>query len=201
LIRAVNSWALGLFKYSVGIVDWSISQLNDADCEVRRLLKAAGLRPDKGGKLHLYIPRKLGGRGLGSLRDIADATYIRLDNYIERQLQWLKEAFPASPTLARISEAAAAAREKVGGATTASEFKQRLGVQSLSQLKDLHRSVERAISAQPEVHAELSRNWLAKEQLSPTMEKTFFCIKEDQVMTRKVLVERWKVAAGDVKCR
>jgi len=201
LITAVNSWALGMFKFSVGIVHWSTSQLNDADCEIRRLLKEGGLRPDKGGTLHLYIPRKLGGRGLARLTEIADATYIRLDNYVEKQLQWLMEAYPGSPTLQRIRQAATAAKQKVGGATTAGEFRKRLGAHNLTQLKELHQSVERAIHMQPEVHAELSRNWLAKEQLTPSMEKTFFCIKEDQVMTRKVLVDRWKAAEGDTSCR
>ena len=41
------------------------------------------------------------------------------------------------------------------------------------------------------VNAELSRNWLSKEQLAPAMERTYFQIKEEQVQTREVLVKRW----------
>ena len=56
---------------------------------------------------------------------------------------------------------------------------------------------------QPEANAELSRNWLSKEQLPPAIESTYFQIKEVQV--RHVLITRWRVVpphlvAGDVHC-
>jgi hypothetical protein len=42
-----------------------------------------------------------------------------------------------------------------------------------NNLKTLHRAVENAIAKQPEANAELSRNWLSKEQLPPAIESTF----------------------------
>jgi hypothetical protein len=40
---------------------------------------------------------------------------------------------------------------------------------NLNNLKTLHWAVENAIGKQPEANAELSRNWLSKEQLPPAI--------------------------------
>ena len=144
--------------------------------------------------------RKLGGRGLHSVRNIANATSIRLENYVNKQLGWLKTAFPASKLLKRISNEAEEAKTLVGGATTAAEFTKKNHQKTLAALKPLHRAVEDAIASQPDANADASRNWLAKEQLSPFLESTYFRVKEDQVHTRAVLVKRYRMP-GSVTCR
>jgi hypothetical protein len=53
--------------------------------------------------------------------------------------------------------------------------------------------VENAIAKQPEANAELSRNWLSKEQLPPAIENTYFQIKDEQVQVRNVLIRRRRV--------
>ena len=115
LISAINGWALGSFKYSVGLIDWSNRQLKNIDIEIRRKLARKGLRGSRSGKKNLYLPRKLGGRGLQSAKTIARASLIRLDNYINTELPWLASAFPGSSVLKRIREGASDARHKVGG--------------------------------------------------------------------------------------
>ena len=206
LIAAINTWALGSFKYSVGIVDWSTHQLEQLDLSIRRCLAKRRIRGGRGGINYLYLPRKLGGRGLLSVRSIARASYIRLNNYIDGKLSWLKEAFPTSRVLENIREAADAARQSVGGAETGREFATKMHTQNLNNLKTLHRAVENAIAKQPEANAELSRNWLSKEQLPPAIESTYFQIKEEQVQVRHVLIRRWRVVpphlvAGRDMCR
>lgn len=206
LIAAINTWALGSFKYSVGIVDWSPHQLEQLDLMIRRRLAARKIRGGRGGINYLYLPRKQGGRGLQSVKSIARASYIRLDNYINGTLSWLKEAFPESRVLRNIREAADAARNSVGGAQTGRDFTTKMHAQNLNNLKTLHRAVENAIALQPEVNAELSRNWLAKEQLAPAVESTYFQIKEEQVQVRQVVVQRWgviplHVEAAAIMCR
>ena len=125
-----------------------------------------------------------------SVKTIARASYIRLDNYIDKELQWLKEAFPTSRVLKNIREAAQQARLKVGNAETGRDFNKKLHERNLASLKPLHRGVENAIMTQPGVNAELSRNWLSKEQLPPAIESTYFKIKEEEVQVRDVLVRR-----------
>jgi hypothetical protein len=202
IISATNGWALGPFKYSIGIVAWSNNQLKRLDLTVRKLLANRNLRGSRSGKKHLYLPRKLGGRGLQSLRVVARASSIRLDNYINKELEWLKATHPTSPTLLRIREMAQQARDKVGGAESARDFIKKLHQKNLAELKPLHRAVENAIASQPGVHAEVSRSWLSKEGLSPALEHTFFNIKEDLVQTR-TLLKRWNAAPAnsDDRCR
>ena len=201
LISAINGWALGSFKYSVGLVDWSNRQLKNIDIAIRRKLARKGLKGSRSGKKNLYLPRRLGGRGLQSAKTIARAALIRLDNYIDKELPWLASSFPQSSVLKRIKEGATDARHKVGGAESSGEFIKKLHKQNLATLKPLHRGVENAVVGKEGVNAELSRNWLAKENLSPAMESTFFQIKEEQVQTRDVLVNRWKAASGTTQCR
>jgi hypothetical protein len=112
----MNTWALGSFKYSVGIVDWSTHELEQLDLSIRRCLAKRRIRGGRGGINYVYLPRKLSGRGLLSVRSIARASYIRLDNYIDGKLSWRKETFPMSRVLQNIRGAAAAARHSVGGA-------------------------------------------------------------------------------------
>ena len=200
LITGINGWALGAFKYSVGLVKWSAGQLNDLYFQIRRQLSSSGMRASRSGLVHLYLPRKLGGRGVHSVRDVSDATHIRLDNYISTKLQWLKAEFPNNETIHRIATVASEARNRVNDADSASDFMTKLRKLHLAELKPLHRAVENAIATQPDVNAELSRGWLAKEQLSPKMEREYFRIKEECVQTRQVLINRW-VGAGDTKCR
>jgi hypothetical protein len=170
LIAAINTWALGTFKYLVGIVTHQLEQL---DLCIRRCLTKRRIHGGRGGINYLYHPRKLGGRGLLSVRSIARASYIRLNNYIDEKLSWLKEAFPTSRVLENIREAADAARQSVGGAETGRELATKMHTQNLNNLKTLYRAVENAIAKQPEANAELSRNRLSKEQLPAAIESTF----------------------------
>ena len=113
LVSAINGWALGSFKYSVGIVHWSNRQLKKLDLDIRRKLARTGLRGSRGGKKNLYLPRQLDGQGLQSTKTIARASLIRLDNYVSKELPWIAQAFPASTVLDRIREVAVEARDKV----------------------------------------------------------------------------------------
>jgi hypothetical protein len=76
----------------------------------------------------------------------------------------------------------------------------KLNEQRLAKLKSLHRAVEGAIRRQPDVLADESRGWPAKEQLTPWMDNLFYQIKDDTVMLRDVLVNRMH-QPGDDKCR
>ena len=90
-----------------------VHQLEQLDLSMRRCLAKRRIRGGRGSIRYIYLPRKLGGRGLLSARSIARASYIRLDDYIDGKLSWLKEVFPASRPLANIRKAAYAVRHSV----------------------------------------------------------------------------------------
>ena len=63
-IIALNSYALPVIRYSAGIIKWSQSELDDIDRKSRKLLTIyKGLHP-KADVHRLYLPRKVGGRGI-----------------------------------------------------------------------------------------------------------------------------------------
>jgi len=63
-IIALNSYALPVIRYSAGIIKWSQSELDDIDRKSKKLLTIhKGFHP-KADIHRLYLPRKVGGRGL-----------------------------------------------------------------------------------------------------------------------------------------
>ena len=63
-IEAVNSLAVPVVQYSLGIIDWKISELKKIDAKTRKLLNMHKMLHPKADVERLYIPRKDGGRGL-----------------------------------------------------------------------------------------------------------------------------------------
>ena len=77
LIRAINTWAVSLVRYSGGIVDWKKQELQDLDCRTRKLLTMSG-----GFHSQDCVKRlKEGGRGLG--RRLVNQAGILLETYVQ----------------------------------------------------------------------------------------------------------------------
>ena len=64
VIKAINTWATALLRYSAAFLDWTKEEKQQLDRRTRKLLTIhKGLHP-KSNVGRLYIPRKEGGRGL-----------------------------------------------------------------------------------------------------------------------------------------
>ena len=65
VIKAINTWAIALLRYSAAFLDWTKEEKQQLDRrKTRKLLTMhKGLHP-KSNVGRLYIPRKEGGRGL-----------------------------------------------------------------------------------------------------------------------------------------
>ena len=63
-VTAINTWAVAIFRYGVGIIQWKASELKDLDRKLRKaMMMYGGLHP-KSDIDRLYAKRKEGGRGL-----------------------------------------------------------------------------------------------------------------------------------------
>ena len=70
LTKAVNTWAVTLFRYPAGIVHWTKEEVAKIDRKTRKMIrKYGGLHP-KADVDRLHVSRELGGRGLKSVSDI-----------------------------------------------------------------------------------------------------------------------------------
>ena len=66
-ITAVNTWAVAIFRYGAGIIDWKESELNSIDRKTRKILTMYRAMHPKSDVDRLYMTRKEGGRGLCSV--------------------------------------------------------------------------------------------------------------------------------------
>ena len=64
LIGDINTWAVGVVRYSAGVVDWTMEEMISMDKRTRKILAMNGCLHTRSNVARLYLPRKEGGRGL-----------------------------------------------------------------------------------------------------------------------------------------
>ena len=57
-IQAINNWAVPVIRYTSGIVDWTILELEDLDRKTRKLMTAHRTPHSQSDIDGLYLPRK-----------------------------------------------------------------------------------------------------------------------------------------------
>ena len=65
---AVNKWAVGIFRYGAGIIEWKASELEDLDKKSRKTMTMYGGLNSNSDADRLYVKRKEGRRGLISVK-------------------------------------------------------------------------------------------------------------------------------------
>ena len=79
-MEAINSLAVPVVQYSIGNIDWKISELKKIDTKTRKLLNMHKMLHPKADVGKLYLPRKDGGRGLIEVETAFKAATIGLDH-------------------------------------------------------------------------------------------------------------------------
>ena len=64
LIGGINTWAVGVIRYSAGMVDWTMEEMASMDRRTRKILETNSSLHTRSNAARLYLPRKEGGRGL-----------------------------------------------------------------------------------------------------------------------------------------
>jgi len=83
-IRAINSFAVPLIRYTAGIVDWTVNECTELDRMTRKqmtLYKALHPCADVD---RLYVPHRSGGRGLLSVSDTVNLEKHSLTAYVSK---------------------------------------------------------------------------------------------------------------------
>ena len=84
LVRAVNTWAVSLLRYSATFVSWRKSELQAIGRKTRKLFTIYGALHPKSDVDRLYIARKEGGRGLISIDDCVELAIRCLELYVHQ---------------------------------------------------------------------------------------------------------------------
>ena len=84
IIRAINSWAVSLVRYSAGILKWTKDELKVMDRKTRKIMAMNRMYHSQSDTDRLYIPRMEGGRGLLSIADCVKTEEQNLSLYLDQ---------------------------------------------------------------------------------------------------------------------
>ena len=79
---AINAWAVAVFRYGGGILQWKESELEDVSRKSRKTMKMYGVLHPKSDVTRLYIKRKEGGRCLISVEHCVREEGNSLGSYV-----------------------------------------------------------------------------------------------------------------------
>ena len=82
-ISGMNAWAIGVMRYSGGIIDWTKEELQDMDRKTRKIMTLNRCLHPRSSVARLYMKRKEGGRGLISVEDCITAERRGLYDYLK----------------------------------------------------------------------------------------------------------------------
>ena len=71
-IQAISKWVVPVIRYTAGIVDWTIAELEDLDRKTRKLMTAHHTLHPQSDIDRLYLVRRTGGRGLLQIRQTVE---------------------------------------------------------------------------------------------------------------------------------
>ena len=91
MIQAINSWAIGVIRYSAGVVEWRDKELENIDIKTRKILTMTGAFHMRSSVLRLYLKRKEGGRGLISVAECVKGEVLGLCDYVRESEEWMLE--------------------------------------------------------------------------------------------------------------
>lgn len=96
IIKAINTWAVPVLRYTGGIINWTREELDNLDRKTRKLMTANKALHPKSDVDRLYLSRKEGGRGLIQVRQTIEeeekSLYEYINNSQEAALIQVREA-------------------------------------------------------------------------------------------------------------
>ena len=91
IIKAINSWAVPIVRYTAGIIDWTQAELKDLNRKNRKLMSAHYTLHPRSDADRLYLPRQAGGRRLLLIRQTVEeekrALFVYIKNSTEHALK------------------------------------------------------------------------------------------------------------------
>ena len=87
IIKAINSWAVPVVRYTAGIIDWTQADLEDLDRKTRKLMTADHALHPQSDVDRFYLPRQAGERGLLQIRQTEEEEKRALNDYIKNSTE------------------------------------------------------------------------------------------------------------------
>lgn len=84
MIKAINTWAIPVITYSFGVINWSNTEIERINRRIRTSMTKHRIHHTNASTTRLYLPRKLGGRGLLNLQYLHDKQILNLKKYFHQ---------------------------------------------------------------------------------------------------------------------
>ena len=188
MVDGINAWAIGVVRYSAGILDWSAGELQAMDVKTRKILTMNGAFNRKSSTLRLYMKRKDGGRGLMGVQNCVDGEKRSLGEYVSNSEERLvKVVRDQGMVLVREVE-------------TKGEYDRRVDRERKEGLKG-KKVHGRFMESVKDVASDRSYDWMKSGYLDKATESYICAAQEQALMTR--WRERYihKDMNVDPKCR
>ena len=184
MIRAVNTWAVSVVRYTAGILEWNKTELKAMDVKTRKLLTMKGAFHMNSNVDRLYMKRQVGGRGLISVEECVRTEELGLCEYVAGSDEWMLKAVG--------TQLEAEAEPKL-------DFKKRMAEERKTRLmgKNLH---GKFFKETKDVADEKSWQWLRGGSLYKTTEGYVCAAQENALTTRNYCATVLKDGGND-KCR
>ena len=175
LVRGINAWAVGVIRYSAGILDWTCHELKKLDTKTRKILTMAGAFNRKSSTVRLYRKRNEGGKGLISIEDCVRCEEANLSQYVQNSEEWL---------LKEVAEMGL-----VSSAETGEDYKKRIDLERKESLKSkpLHGkflNIVDELAEEGDVDLDRSWQWLKGGFLTKASESYIMAAQEQALSTR-----------------
>ena len=94
IVKAINTWAVPVIRYTAGIIDWRKDELKIIDRKTRKIMTLFRALHPRANTDRLYIPRKEGGKGLMNIEDCVNIEIRALGQYVKNnQDEWLRSVW------------------------------------------------------------------------------------------------------------
>ena len=170
-VKAVNTWAVPVVRYSGGIVDWTKEDLENIDRKTRKLMTINKALHPRACVARLYIPREQGGKGMQSVEDCINTERRTLGQYLKHsQDEWLTTAW--NEKVISVDEDPERFRERIANKRKEEWENKQMQGQYLRQTKDIAQNG--------------SWQWLMRGELKKETEGMLMAAQDQALRTRYI---------------
>ena len=185
-IKAINTWAVPVIRYTAGIVDWTRAELDDLDRKTRKVMTANHALHPQSDVDRLYLSRQQGGRGLQQIHQVVTEEILTLKEYVNNSKE---------EALKQVAK-----EELLKGEQTKDEFKKEQAKSRKEKWegKIMHGQYLRDIRGK--IDEDLTWKWLTNGELKKETEG-FILAAQDQALRTKAICAKIDKTSTDSKCR
>jgi hypothetical protein len=174
IIRAINSWAIPVIRYTSGIVEWTLAELQEIDRKTRKLMTIYHAFNMNGDVDRLYLKRKSGGKGLLQVEQVMREEECALSEYLkEDSADWLIKCVVRERVL-ETDDTKSTYRQRIVDQRTKKWKEKKLHGQYWRETEDIVDPVE-------------SVQWLIDGYLKKETESLIMAAQEQSLRTRKIM--------------